>query len=202
MMQKQIFNFFIFLSAFLTVGTTSGCSGLIFGNIKPFEEKSQTYSIVDISKDSSSWTKLTNLEKKADHGQPHDSLNADVSDVSFLSKETGATISLNSTCKNYSASEKRPSLKKLTEQLLSGTFNQQSSISPKIKKEKELLLQNTPALQTISNGDLDGEEFIVETVVLQSRNCIYDIIYVAKGKRFKQDEKDFSRFVASLRLKQ
>lgn len=200
-MKKHILGFFVFPLAFLIVGTSSGCSSLIFGNIKPFEEKSQTYSIVDISKDNSSWTKLTNKEKKSDHEQNHDSLNANISDVSFHSKDTEATISLNSTCKNYSTSEKKPTLRELTDELLSGTLGTQSPISPKLKKEKELIIQNSPALQTISNGELNGEEFVIETVVLQYRNCTYDMIYIAKAERFKQDEKVFSRFVSSLRFK-
>ena len=194
-------GFIFFSSAFLIIGTTSGCSSLIFGNIKPFEEKSQTYSILDISKGNSSWSKLTNSEKKAGHEQSHNSLNADISDVAFFSKDTGATISLNSTCKNYSGSAKKPSLRKLTNELLSGTLNPQSSASPMFKEEKDLVIQNTAALQTITKGVLNGHDFVIKAVVLQSGNCIYDMIYVAKAEKFKQNENDFSRFISSLRLK-
>jgi hypothetical protein len=201
LMKKNTFDFFLFFFAALIMGTSSGCSSLIFGNIKPFEEKSQTYTVVDISKDDSSWTKITNSEKKVEREQNRDNLNSDISDVSYFSKDTGATISLNSTCKNYLATEKKPTLTKLTDDLLSGTLRIQSTGHSKSREEKTLILQNIPALQTISKGELNGQIFVIETVVLQSKNCIYDMIYVANADQFKQNEKDFSRFVFSLRLK-
>lgn len=188
------------LSSFVLIilSTTVGCSSLIFGNIKPFEEKSQRYSIMDISKDNPSWIKLSSAEKKAEHGQSHDTLGEDSSDMSFVSKETGSTISLNSACKNYSASDKKPTLRKLTDELLVGTLTGQS---PSSREENIMLVQNISSLQTITQGVLNGRDFVIETVVLQVGNCIYDLIFVARAEKFKRDEKYFSRFVSSLRFK-
>ena len=227
-MKKQILSDFVFLRivmfpVFLIIGSNTGCSSLIFGNIKPFEEKSQNYSVIDISKESTSWNKLTNSQKKAELEPTEGSLGADTSDMAFLSKDTGATISLNSTCKNYSLPDTKTGaragsnaetkldkihlLRKLTDELLSGTLSAQAAISPKFEKiqtfreEKELIIENTPALQTTTQGELNGQNFVIETVILQAGTCIYDMIYVARSEKFKQNEKDFARFVSSLRLK-
>jgi hypothetical protein len=182
----------------LLTGSFSGCSSLIFGNIKPFEEKSQTYSILDLSKENSDWTRLSRSDKKSEGDSNSDTLSGDSTDVAFVSHASGSTISLNSTCKNYQTPDKKPTLRELSQQLVSGSF---APNTPHWLEEKEMVVQKVQALKTISQGVLNRQNFQIETVVLQFGNCIYDMIYVSRVEKYKQQEKDFSRFVSSLQLR-
>ena len=70
-----------------------------------------------------------------------------------------------------------------------------------LHKENPLTVQNVPALETTIRGKLNGESTQIRTVVLRRATCIYDLVYLARPEKFAENEADFSRFVASLRLK-
>src|SRR4051794_12663581 len=71
----------------------TGCS-LFLGSIKPAEEKSNSYEILDLSKNDSQWIRLEPQE--GTEPSPNGA-----SDVAYQSKKTASIISINSACKSY-----------------------------------------------------------------------------------------------------
>jgi hypothetical protein len=172
----------------------SGCS-LFFGNVKPVEEKSESYGFLDLSKTNPDWVRLdpkTSLEVDETSSPSPES---EISDVVFQSKNAASIISLNSACKSYKTSGETLPLKTLTNELLLGI----SEVS--YRDETPLTMEGSPALQTTIQGKLNGENMKLRTVVLQKLNCVYDLMYVARPEHFNAGEPDFSRFVSSLRLR-
>lgn len=185
------------------IAASSGCA--IVGNVRPVEEKSETYGYLDLSKTNPDWVKLSPQASAGadDHLEP-----TEVTDVAFQSKDTASIISLNSACrKNTEMVE--TDLRELTNQLLLGM----TDIT--LREEKGLEIRNTPALQTTVQGTLAPENgstkaskkkrsfpaMMLRTVVLRRGGCVYDMVYMARPQFFAKHEQDFSQFVASLRLK-
>ena len=175
----------------------SGC-GLLLGNVKPVDEKSDSYGVADLSKESPDWVRLeqspktddsTNDPKTNDGSGP-----SELPDVAFQSQKTAAVISLNSACRPSTETE-RKDLRNFTNLLLLGISN----IS--LRDEKEITIQDTPALQTTIRGTLNGQPIALRTVVLKRKSCLYDITYIARPDAFGENEDTFSHFIASLRLK-
>lgn len=184
-MRTWILNF----SALTLLLTQAGC-GLLIGSVKPVDEKSETYGVLDLSRENPDWVRLKETRK----AEPAETTEAEISDVSFQSKKTASIISLNSACRpTYETSEQ--DLKAFTNQLLLGI----SDIT--LRAEKYLTVQKTPALETTLQGTLNGESMVLKTVVLRRGPCIYDLMYVARPQYFNENERDFAHFVASLRLK-
>jgi hypothetical protein len=173
----------------------SGCS-LFFGSVKPVEEKSDAYGIMDLSKINSDWTRL-DPKSTSDQATNQDAPppESGISDVVFQSKSSASIISINSACKNYKKGEEKQDLQALTNELLLGI----SDIL--LREEAKVIIEGTPALQTTVEGKLNRENMMLRTVVLQRSHCIYDLMYIARPERFKENEGDFSRFISSLRLK-
>ena len=185
-----------------------GCS-LFFGNIKPIDEKSSTYHIVDLSKEDPDWVRVDS-GLKTDSSSSKESTDSGLSDVAYQSQTTSSVISINSACKSYLNTDDNKednkndesktgqnggkNLKELTRELLLG-FSDTS-----LPEERTLTLDGTPALQTTLRGMLNQESVVIRTVVLQRENCVYDLMYVSRPKSFKTNEDVFSRFVSSLRL--
>lgn len=169
----------------------NGCS-LFFGNIKPVEEKSKTYGIVDLSRENSEWVKVdpkaTGVE--ADAEEPE----SGVSDTVFQSKKTASIISINSACKG-SKPGKKQTLQELSRELLLGISDL------KRKEERQINVSGVDALETTVQGKINQEEMVLRTVVLIRANCVYDLMYVSRPERFAGNENDFNLFVSSLRLK-
>ncbi len=178
----------------LTLTLQSGC-GLLLGNIKPVDEKSDHYGVVDLSKDDPSvWLKLDDQEKGADPIDP-EVTKSEVPDSAFQSKKTAAIVSINSSCRPNSPEFDDKDLRSLTNLLLLGL----SEITH--RHEKELTLLSGPALETTVQGLLSGSKIAMKTIVLKRQRCVYDLLYMASPSHFPENEKDFSRFVASLKLK-
>src|SRR5690242_15131208 len=72
----------------------SGCS-LFFGNIKPVEEKSTSYGILDLSVNSAEWVRVESNQEATESPQ------SGISDMAFQSKRTASIISISSACKSY-----------------------------------------------------------------------------------------------------
>jgi hypothetical protein len=165
----------------------SGCS-LFFGNIKPIEEKSISYGIMDLSTQNSDWKRL---EPSQD---TNGNLATGIADASFQSQITGSIISINSACKRYEDNRKER-LSALTRELLLGI----SEIS--YFKEESVPIDGNSALQTTVRGKMNTEDMMLRTVVVHLGQCIYDLMYVSRPNKFKQGQETFSRFVSSLKLK-
>lgn len=170
----------------VAVLSETGCS-LLIGNIKPVEEKSRSYHVLDLSREGGEWDKLENKDAKQDPKA------TDTSDLAYQSKKNASIISLNSACRS-SLEARDQDLKGFTDVLLLGI----SDIT--LREEKQITLQNAPALETTVRGQLGGEPIMLRTVVLRRRDCLYDLMYVSRPDRFSEKEAEFSRFVASLKL--
>lgn len=186
--------------AITTASTLSGC-GILFGNVKPVEDKSPDYGVEDLSRTDPTWKKLDaldvqNAEDSSDaaSGQPGDSTPPPVSDVAFQSSKTASIISLNSMCRASGIRLERD-LKTFTEQLFLGM----TQITE--RTDENLSIENELALQTTLRGTLDGRDVRMRTIVLKKNNCIYDLMLVAQPSTFSTDETTFQRFVTSLRLR-
>ncbi len=173
----------------------SGC-GLLVGNVKPVDEKSEDYRVLDLRNHNSDWTRLepAAANPNIDKGEAKDTFSSEVSDVSYQSKKTASIISLNSACRGSRASEEQ-SLKEFSQQLLLGMTNVTQRV------EKEIQVQQVPALETTVEGKLNGEHVAIRTVVLKKDECVYDLMFVARPEHFPTQEPDFTRFVSSLKLK-
>jgi len=171
----------------------SACSTLV-GNVKPVDEKSEQYEIIELSPEG--WTKLdpTSLvSEKARFDPKSSTYSSEVTDLTYQSKKTAGIISLNSSCRSGRAQEEN--LELITRELLLGITG------VTLRTDQKISVQTTPALQTTVQGKIAGELTKIRTVVLSRGECIYDLMYVSTPERFKTHEEDFNRFVSSLRLR-
>ncbi len=184
------------LFGIVTFLTLSSCSTLV-GNIKPVDEKSDRYQIVDLAKEQPTlWRKLSAASlqpKDAQIGTNADAFSSEVTDFAFQSVKTAAIISLNSSCRKGrgAAAELTPYLNEL---LLGIT-----DISE--KTETTLEVAGVPAAQEIVAGRMAGESTKIQALVLAKNDCVYDLMYISRPDRFSTHEADFNRFVSSLRLR-
>ncbi|MCM2324205.1 MAG: hypothetical protein NDJ90_13185 [Oligoflexia bacterium] len=169
-----------------------GCA-LLVGNVKPVDEKSTSYGVMDLAKaQPAEWVRLSPEKVGSDENS-----STELSDVAFQSQSTSSIISLNTACRpSSSAEEDRQDLQKLTNLLLLGIGNITG------REEVGITIQEViPALQTTLQGKLNGEEMKLRTVVFRKSACVYDLIYMARPQNFARHEQDFSHFVASIRLR-
>ena len=171
---------FVLAAGFLA----SGC-GVLIGNVKPVEDKSNAYRVADLQVLKADWRKLESSLKEAGAAE-------DVSDVAFQSKTTSSIISLNSACRP--GGDQR-SLKEISRLLFLG-LSQSSA-----PEEQTLEVERVPALQTTVEGRLNNEPVRLRTVVLRKGECVYDLMYVARPEQFDKQLGDFTHFVSSLRIR-
>jgi hypothetical protein len=162
----------------------SSCA--LVGNVKPVDEKSETYQVADLSQGMGEWAKLP--------PQAGGSSDTSTSDVAYQSQKTASIISLNSACRPTFETEHRD-LKTFTNLLFLGI----SDVTQ--RDERDLTVESQPALETTLKGKLNNEEMMLRTVVLRRGDCVYDLMYVARPEHFAENEADFSRFVDSLKLR-
>jgi hypothetical protein len=187
--------------AVLAFAFLSGGCGLLIGNVKPVEEKSDHYGVMDLAKPE--WKKLDPLAAgSGEESRDPETTKTEIADAAFQSQKSAAIISINSSCRPALAGqasddpeEARAELRKLSYLLLLGI----SDFSE--RTERNLTIQSVPALETTVQGKMSGAPIRLRTVVLKRATCVYDLMYMAEPSRFAASEKDFSDFVASLRVK-
>ena len=113
--------------------------------------------------------------------------------MTYQSQKTASIISLNSACRKR-IEDTAKSLKSFTDQLILGFTDVHS------RKERNLAIDQIPALETTVQGKLDNEDMILRTVVLHHKDCIYDLMHISRPKNFKTQETTFSQFTSSLKL--
>ncbi|MFL5814630.1 MAG: hypothetical protein ACJ763_13730 [Bdellovibrionia bacterium] len=178
----------------------SGCS-VVVGNVKPIEEKSTEYGVMDLSHTNPDWQKLDPAKTAAqsESVKEQDVSPTEVTDVAYQSKSTASIISLDSACR-LAPDSLRPGaerdLKTLTDLLLLGITD------VTLREERGMEVQKTPALETTIIGKLNGEAMQIRTVVLKRQNCVYDLVYMSRPQYFERQLSDFSHFVASLKLRE
>jgi hypothetical protein len=194
---------FLWATSLAALFATSGCS-VVVGNVRPLEEKSTEYGVMDLSRSNSDWKKLDPVKAAAqsESGKAQDVSPTEVSDVAYQSSSTASIISLDSACRQHGDSKSSrakgsgPDLKTLTDLLLLGITD------VTLREERGLEVQKTPALETTIQGKLNGEPMEIRTVVLKRQNCVYDLVYMSRPQYFERHLNDFAHFVASLRLRE
>ncbi len=173
-----------------------GCSTLV-GSVKPRDEKSEDYGILDLSKASPEiWRRLDDsqlIPPDAQISQNTEAFSSEITDMAFQSKKTGAIISLNTSCREGRAqiSDLRPFLN----ELLLGI----SDVTE--RTEVPTRLSGTPALEGKIAGNMGGQATKIRAIVLSKEECVYDLMYISRPNRFPVHEADFNRFISSLRLR-
>ena len=186
---KLFIRFFNCHFTFLLFIALSSCSTII-GNVKPVDEKSDHYSIIDLSKESKDWKRLDSSDlgqKTADQNET-----TDQGDITYQSVKTSAVVSVNTACRDNQKISK--SLETISRQLLLGITDVTQN------DQKEIKLSGVNALQTTIQGQISGEKTKIRAVVLTHQGCVYDLMYVSKPDRFAVHEADFARFISSLQL--
>jgi hypothetical protein len=195
-----LFPFLTLFGAISLGAISSGCS-VVVGNVKPIEEKSTEYGVMDLRHISPDWKKLDPAKTAAqsESVKEQDVSPTEVSDVAYQSKSTASIISLDSACR-LAPDASRPGaerdLKSLTDLLLLGITD------VTLREERGMEIQKTPALETTITGKLNGESMQIRTVVLKRQNCVYDLVYMSRPQYFERQLSDFSHFVASLKLRE
>lgn len=156
----------------------------MLGNVKPVDQKSELYQVMDLSKESSQWTRLS----------PDDLDSTETSDIAYKAKKSASIISLNSACRSKTDLEEKD-LKKITQLLFMGLSDL------RVHSERSLLIQGSPGFESTAQGKIQGEEMMLKTVVLRRNHCVYDLVYMARPNFFHENEQDFAHFVDSLKLK-
>ncbi len=163
--------------------------GILLGNVKPVEEKSKNYEVLNLSSEDSDWLRVP--------GDKTSEANAKgVFDMAYQSKATASIISLNSACRAQPVEQTPVALKTLARPLFFGV----SDVT--LREEKDLTIAKGPAFETTIRGNLGAKEMIMRAVVLHRSGCIYDLMLIAQPKYFMECEAAFSHFVASLKIKE
>ena len=166
----------------------NGCS-VLFGSVKPVEEKAVEPNLVQVQNLDPHWKKL---EIKSEHeGTPE--ANEDIPDAAWQSNDTAAVISLNSACRQFNDVESN--LQNVTNTITTPWNNLQ------LISQKETTLNGYRALETIAEGYYLNRERKFQLVVVKSSACIYDLIFLSQPKTYDQEVAVFQRFRDSLKLK-
>lgn len=180
---------------YITIPLQLGCS-VIIGNVKPIQEKSKKYTILDLSINHPDWIQTESQPWNSQRKQPpSQTQETDTADVTFRSQVTDSVISMISACKSEGNSPSQTlTLSELTHELLLGI----SKIS--FREEEQTRIEGLQSLQTTIQGQLNQKEVMLRAVVIKDSYCIYDLIYIAQPKHFFKEEPIFSRFVSSFHL--
>lgn len=150
-------------------------------------EKSDEYKVLKLSEVNADWKILPQEASE----EPEKDKN---SDVAYQSTKSSSIISLNTACRPNIETDER-SLSSYSNMLFLGVTNIRS------RNEREYNHDGEKALETILHGDLNQEEMKLKTVVIRKKDCLYDLMYIARPKHFDNEEKVFAEFVNSLKLK-
>ncbi|MBS1961008.1 MAG: hypothetical protein JST04_02245 [Bdellovibrionales bacterium] len=182
--------------SFVTLLTLASCSTLV-GNVKPVDQKSTDYGVIDLSKENPKvWKRLDDSAlrpKDAQIGSNKQAFSSEITDLAFQSKRTSAIISLNSSCREgrESIGDLAPYMKELLLGMREVTE----------REETTRRIDGIEALQTIVAGTLAGEHTKIHAIVLSKEGCVYDLMYISRPERYPTHEGDFNRFVSSLKLR-
>jgi hypothetical protein len=186
------------ITLILFILLNSGC-GVLLGRVKPVDEKSENYQLIDLSREDNNWIKTSSKDATIKSSSaPEEKDPSEVEnlfpDVNYQSKMTGSSISFNSGCRKSATetlTENR--LRDLTQRLFMG-------IQFESRSDRLLTVGSTQGLETTLTGSLNGARLKARAVVIQKGTCVYDLLLISKPSSFERDEPTFSRFVTSLRL--
>jgi hypothetical protein len=168
----------------LTLTSLTGCSlgGLMVGQVNPVDEKSQGVQAVALEKIDPNWKRVDMDESDTSSGSP---------DRAWQSVKTASVISLNSACRGHNNHD----LAEITSDLLI-QWRDLRNIS-----QKEITLSGYKALETTAEGIYFNRKRKLQTIVVKTPTCIYDLIFLGSIRNFPQDLAVFQAFRDKLILK-
>lgn len=175
---------------FLSLALNSGCSvsKLLVGQVSPVDEKSNSIQITALETLDPSWKRVEITDDLSPNDMP---------DRAWQSTKTASVVSLNSACRQGSDDQNYNDmgLKEITKDMLS----QWRDLDP--KSERDFKLSGFPALETTAEGFYFNSKRKIQTVVVKTPTCVYDLIFLAQPKNFAQDLAVFQKFRDKLILK-
>lgn len=176
--------------------TLAACSTLV-GNVKPVDEKSSAYGVLDLAKENPAvWRRLDDAQlrpKDAQIGTNKQAFSSEITDFAYQSRKTSAIISLNSSCR--AGRDAIPDLAPYLRELLLGM----TDVSERAETSRQVA--GVEAREATVAGKMAGERTKIQALVLAKNGCVYDLMYISRPDRFALHESDFNRFVSSLKLR-
>jgi len=191
--QKLTLTRFAVILLTTVLGTSFWSCTTLVGTVKPVDQKDKAYDILDLSKDPK-WKKLeSSTFSSGDLDASSEAFSSEAADEAYQRTDTGAVISLNSTCRK--GKKEVQNLQPFLKELLLGFTHVVS------KEDKSLSVAGHEALQRTIQGTISGEKTKIRAIVFARDQCVYDLIYIARPEKFTLHEEDFTAFVASLKLR-
>jgi hypothetical protein len=185
-----------YVSLLVILLTFNSCSTLV-GNVKPIDEKSTDYGVLDLAREQpDKWKRLDVSKlrpKDAKIGTSEKAFAAEITDIAYQSIKTSAIISLNSSCREGRVSI--PDLEPYLRELLLGMTNVTE------REEKPRDVNGVSGREGIAAGKMAGQQTKIHAIVLGEESCLYDLMYISRPDLYPIHEADFNRFVSSLRLR-
>jgi hypothetical protein len=169
-------------SAFFFLLSLSGCS-VLFGQVKPIEEKSVNPVTRNRPDEAAGWIRLETVSSAQTH--------TDIPDAAWQSPTSSAVISINSVCRASGGED----LLGVTRSLLSQWDRLE------VHSEKSVKAGGFPALETTASGAYSGQRRKFRILIVKSPTCTYDLVYVSPPESFDQELSVFERFRDNLVLK-
>ena len=175
---------------FLSLALGSGCSvsKLLVGQVSPVDEKS-TIQVTALETIDPNWKRI----QVSDDLSPND-----MPDRAWQSSKTASVISLNSACRQSNDDAQHYSemnMKDITADLLSQWRELEH------KTERDFNVSGFPAFETTAEGFYYNSKRKLQTVVVKTPTCVYDLMLLSPPKSFTQDLAVFQKFRDKLILK-
>lgn len=138
---------------------------------------------------SSAKSKKATDYKYSDPGSPFHEADAKNSDRTWISSQTGSTISFFTSCSNS-----EPPIRNIRSNALQGI----ESIS--IKSEAPVSIGDREGLRSIIEGELEGIDITMDIVIFKKNTCSYQINYISLRQNFIKEKNSFETFFKNFRV--
>lgn len=160
----------------------NGCSTgkLLVGSVDPVDQPSKSTHVNSLTTQYPNWIAV----------EP---------EQTWQNQKTASVISINSACRAEFdqldwKEHAEASLSALSKNLLSQWRDL------KVSSEKKMTISGFPALENSGEGSYLGQKRSFQTIVVRSKKCVYDLIFLAPPRDFSQDLPAFIYFRDNLTL--
>lgn len=177
-------HFYTTTVVFLTLLSLTGCSisKMLVGQVNPVDEKADNVELTPLETIDSTWKRIPIDEKNQNTESP---------DRAWQSTKTASVIALNSACRGRNNHD----LTEITSDLLL-QWRDLENVT-----QKEITLSGYRALETTAQGIYFNRKRKLQTVVVKTPSCIYDLIFLGSIRNFPQDLAVFQAFRDKLIIK-
>ncbi len=163
-----------------------GCSVLV-GNIRPSEQDAaRTHERkLEIPPLQAPWVEV-----------PKPTSEQGGSDTSWQHSATGSTLSFTSGCRKVSADPEEGTLE--LDRLSSAMTGGLTQVTRRRKRETRL--HDSPAVESIIEGNLQGRSIVIRTLITRKQSCVYDVTLVSLKRFFDETSLTFDDWISRMRL--